>query len=314
MWSSALRQRNDIAQIPLAQLTTWRIGGMADVLTLSNEQDIPEVMAQSEHHFLGKGANLLVSDAPLRKPVIRLDRRFASSEWVAPGLLRVGAAHDLAVLVGRCCREGWGGLQGLAGVPASIGGALRMNAGTAHAWILDVVERVQVVVPGAGQLQWLHRSELTPVYRSAGLPPGTWLLACELRLHRADPEELLAHMRQCKQAKAASQPLAQASAGCVFKNPQPDLPAGKLIDSLGLKGRSCGAAVVSTQHANFIINTGGATAAQVARLIRHVRAVAKQQADIDLQMEVQVWEMDDQWFAPQRGDEVPPQEEDDHVR
>ena len=140
MWSQALRQRNAIETRSLADLTTFRIGGPAQVLTLEDPMDLPEVIACERKHFLGKGANLLVCDDELQQPVVRLGQTFRSVERLQESsdevLLRVGAAHDLALLIGRCCREGLGGLEGLAGVPATIGGALAMNAGTASHWLM----------------------------------------------------------------------------------------------------------------------------------------------------------------------------------
>lgn len=299
-WRQALGEHCELARIPLAKLTTMAIGGEADVVTVTEASDLPRLLAAGEWHFLGKGANLLVHDAPLEQPVLRLHRRLSQRQWLQQddrqGILRVGGAHDLARLIGICARDGWGGLEGLAGVPASIGGALCMNAGTASAWIFDCVERVQVLLPNDSQLRWFSRAELNPVYRDSGLPRGTFFINCELRLHKDDPRRLLHTASTLKRAKAASQPLAAASAGCIFKNPRPDLPAGKLIDELGLKGCRVGGAQISQQHGNFIINTGGAQAREVAALIRHIRYHAQQQRGIDLSLEVQRWEIPESWF------------------
>ena len=303
-WSHGLLNRNKLEEIPLAKLTTFRIGGLGQVLTIDDPQDLPEVMACEAKHFLGKGANLLVCDEPLAQPVVRLGKSFARVERLDEGpdavRLRVGAGHDLALLTGRCCRDGLGGLEGLSGVPATIGGALAMNAGTASHWLFDVIERVQVVLPDAPAPQWFERGECQPVYRSSGFPPGSFFVACELRLMPGVAADLQGHAQQIKAKKAASQPLSAASAGCMFKNPRPDLPAGKLVQELGLKGERIGNAEVSEIHGNFIVNCGGASAADVAALVRLIRGRAAAERGVDLHMEVQLWELNPERFAPDR--------------
>lgn len=300
-WSPALLERNNEALLPMAQLTTMRIGGPAKVLTIDHLEDLGEALREQPCHFLGKGANLLVSDEPLRAPVLRLGKSFAQYQWLSEGdeaLLRVGAAHDLALLIGRCCRDGYAGLEGLAGVPATVGGALCMNAGTAKHWIFDCLSRVQVLLPAATTAEWFDREQCQPQYRHSGFPAGTFFVACEFRLRRATAASLVATAKQLKAAKAASQPLSAASAGCIFKNPSPQLPAGRLIDELGLKGTVIGGAQISEQHGNFIINQGGALAHDVAALVRLIRGRARRERGIDLSLEVQRWELPDEIFEP----------------
>ena len=301
-WTGQLRNRNTIETKRLSELTTFRIGGPAEVVTLEDPMDLPEIIACEPKHFLGKGANLLVTDQQLQHPVVRLGSYFRRVERLQETddfvLLRVGAAHDLALLIGRCCREGLGGIEGLAGVPATIGGALAMNAGTASHWLFDVIERVQVLLPNELEPRWFLRDECEPVYRSSGFPVGTFFIACELRLQRADRSELQTRAKAVKQKKAASQPLHAASAGCMFKNPRPDLAAGKLVQDLGLKGKRIGDAQISEVHGNFILNCGHAQAAEVAELVRFIRAQALHHQNIELHMEVQLWEINPSLFEP----------------
>ncbi len=285
--------RNRIEQKPLAAATTMRIGGPATMVTLQDRQDLPELLAQS-HRWLGKGANLLVGDHGIEEPVVKLGDVFKDIH-IEPvigdrALVRVGAAADLAELISLCVKAGLAGPEGLAGVPATVGGALRMNAGTSTCWMLDWVSRVEVVSPDSDQPVWLERAQLPASYRSCGLPVGTLLLGCEMFLATDDPVKLKGTATRLKQAKAASQPLALPSAGCVFKNPTPQLPAGRLIQELGLKGARVGQAEVSTVHANFIVNPNRtATCAEVEQLIHRIRECAWRERGVVLNMEVETW-------------------------
>jgi UDP-N-acetylmuramate dehydrogenase len=291
--SAELRARNRVGEVRLADLTTMRIGGPATVLHLEDRRDLPELLALP-HRWLGKGANLLVGDAGVDELVVRLGTEFDRCEILGTeaGKTRVavGAAHDLAKLIAATVKAGLAGPEGLAGVPATVGGALRMNAGTSTCWTLDWVTRVEVVLPGKDTPRWIERAEMAAAYRVCGLPAGVLFLGCELGLAAGDPEQLKATATRLKQAKAATQPLALPSAGCVFKNPAPTMPAGKLIDELGLKGARSGGAEVSTVHANFIVNPERtATAADVADLVRRIRRAAWSERGIDLHMEVETW-------------------------
>ncbi len=288
-----LLSRNRLERVRLADLTTMRIGGPADLLWLEDRRDLPEVLEQP-HRWLGKGANLLVGDEGVPELVVKLGAAFDTCTVgpVTDGktVVRVGAAFDLAKLIGLSVKAGLAGPEGLAGVPATVGGALRMNAGTSTTWILDHVTRVEVVLPGTTTPQWIERADLPAAYRTCGLPAGVLFLGCELALAPEDPAVLQATATRLKQAKAASQPLAQPSAGCVFKNPRPDLPAGKLIDDLGLKGTRIGGAEISTIHGNFIINPGrSAFAGDVAALVRVIRTRAWKERAVELKMEVETW-------------------------
>ena len=286
-------RRNRVEQVRLAAYTTMRIGGPATLVTLESRADLPELLGQP-HRWLGRGANLLIGDEGVPEPVVRLGESFATLEIgeIVGGRARVraGAAVDLAELIAACVKSGLAGPEGLAGVPATVGGALRMNAGTSTCWMLDWVSRVEVVLPGEVEPRWLERSVLPASYRSSGLPHGTLFLDCEMELATADSALLKATATRLKQAKAATQPLALPSAGCVFKNPAPTMPAGKLIDELGLKGEHIGDAEISAVHANFIVNrTRAASCADVVALIRRIRERAWRERGVVLTMEVETW-------------------------
>lgn len=287
------QRRNRLEQIRLAAYTTMRIGGPATLVTLDAREDLPELLAMP-HRWLGRGANLLVGDDGVAEPVVRLGAAFSAIQIgdVVGGraTVTVGAATDLAELIAACIKAGLAGPEGLAGVPATIGGALKMNAGTSTCWMLDWVSRVEVILLGENTPRWLERAALPASYRSCGLPAGTVFLGAEMILATGDPVVLKATASRLKQAKAASQPLALPSAGCVFKNPSPTMPAGKLIDELGLKGERHGDAEISTVHANFIVNrTRTASCADVVALIRRIREQAWRERGVVLTMEIETW-------------------------
>lgn len=296
MFTPAFLARNPIREVRLAELTTARIGGPATLVTMEAREDLAELVSRP-HRWIGRGANLLVGDAGVPEPVARLGRAFAG---LAIGdrhgdrtTVRVGAAVDLAELVTTCIKAGLAGPEGLAGVPATVGGALRMNAGTATCWLLDLVARIEVLMPGASDPCWLERAQVPASYRCCGLPTGTLLLGCELELASGDPELLRATAATLKARKAATQPLAQPSFGCTFKNPAQDLPAGRLIDELGFKGLRVGGALVSPVHANFIVNPQRtATCADVVTIIQRIRAAAWRQRAVVLELEVETWNAD----------------------
>ncbi len=293
MFSTDFRAKNQVTDVRLATRTTMKVGGPAQLVSFDDRGSLGELL-DVPHRWLGKGANLLVDDAGVGEAVVVLGPAFDTCE-LSPArggvaLVQAGAALDLAELIAACIAAGLAGPEGLSGVPASVGGALRMNAGTSTCWMLDWVSRVEVVLPGERAPRWLERAEMPASYRDSGLPHGTLFLGCELSLAEGDPAALRAQGAKLKKAKAASQPLAQPSAGCVFKNPTPELPAGKLIDELGLKGLRVGGAMVSPVHANFIVNPERtATCSDVSALVRTIRDRAWRERGIELRMEIETW-------------------------
>lgn len=278
---------------PLAPYTNFRIGGPADLLARPRDAaqlaDVVRAAADAELplRVLGAGNNVLVSDAGVRGMIVQLTSNAFRRVSIDGNRVRAAAGANLPRLVHHCCRVGLGGLVGLAGVPATLGGALRMNAGTQHGEIGRFVTWLDVLEPD-GSRRRLSRAAAAFRYRQSGLDRRI-VLECELELPIGDADELLRTMRAIKRAKAAHQPLAARCAGCIFKNPPGDA-AGRLIDAAGFKGRVRGGAQVSERHANFIVNRGGATSRDVVALAEDIRRAVFERQGIVLEYEIQIWE------------------------
>jgi UDP-N-acetylmuramate dehydrogenase len=280
---------------PLAGLTTFGLGGPAEVLA---EPDSPEELTRLMHFIraqdipwfiLGGGSNLLVRDGGVPGVVIRLGHGFAEIKIAVQEdhiALEAGAAAPTAQIVSLCRREGYAGLEFLAGIPGWIGGAVAMNAGTHEGQILDRVIRITCLNRDA-ELESTLRKDLVADYRSLELPEGTIILGVEFRLEQAAPEAVEAKVKDNLARRSATQPKGVKSAGCIFKNPAGDY-AGRLIDEAGLKGKSAGRAWVSEDHANFIVHRGKATAEQVLRLIERVRQTILDKYNVELETEIRV--------------------------
>ncbi|RDI96538.1 UDP-N-acetylmuramate dehydrogenase [Meiothermus sp. QL-1] len=264
-----------VEHLPLARLTTLGVGGMAEVWTVENLEDLKKA-TQAPYRVLGNGSNLLVSDKGVRERVIRLSGEFAAwspdlSGWVGAGAL-------LPSLLQAAARLGLSGLEGLYGIPAQVGGAVRMNAGTRFGEMKDALEAVEVFHDGALHLYQPH--ELGFGYRRSALPPGGIVTRVRFRLSPTSPEAVQARMALVDGARKG-QPK-RKSAGCAFKNPPGD-SAGRLIDAMGLKGTRVGRAMISHEHGNFLVNLGGATAAELFALVKRVQSV------LPLELEWEVW-------------------------
>ncbi|MCB9778536.1 MAG: UDP-N-acetylmuramate dehydrogenase [Alphaproteobacteria bacterium] len=272
---------------PLARRGFWRIGGPADAwVEVPDEAALAGLMALGAPVTLvGAGSNLLVADAGIRGLAVKLVGALRDGT-VGPDGAVVGGGMMNAVLLKRLERAGLGGAAALAGVPGTLGGAVRMNAGWTLGEIGDRVTAVDVVLPG-GARERLLQDALAFSYRRARLPPGAVVVQVHLDL-LSDPsavaeeaETIRAHLARRK----ATQPLDQPSCGSVFKNP-PGTSAGREIDAAGLKGTKRGGARISDLHANFIVNTGGATADDVWWLVQHARQVVFDRTGIQLEPEV----------------------------
>jgi len=276
---------------PLAPRTTFRVGGEADCyVEPRNETDLAGVLglcAEFDVPFflLGRGSNLLVRDGGIRGVVAALsDAAFSRIETQGERLW-CGAGARLKGVAQAAREGGLGGLEFLEGIPGTLGGALRMNAGAMGAWTYDVVESVRLM-ERSGRIDEWPRGSLDVGYRQCRELHDRIGLSAVLR-GRWVPREQIEERRRCyNERRWATQPAA-ASAGCVFKNPSA-IPAGQLIDQLGLKGYRVGGAAVSELHANFIVNLGGATAGEVLALIEVVRERARSQRGLELETEVQI--------------------------
>lgn len=275
----------------LARHTTYRIGGKADLfVTCHSYHALRRAVAVLDREqvpwvILGKGSNLLVSDDGYRGAVITLGREFQRSVLFDDGCtLTVGAGIITARLVNDALSRGLSGLEFAVGIPGTLGGAVSMNAGTRDEWIGSLVEDVVTYCPGEGIKHYSH-DDVFWGYRTCTLPRNEIILEVVLRLKPADKADIRAKMERYLTRRKHSQPIGTASCGSVFRNP-PDQSVGKLIDDCGLKGFSVGGAEVSSVHANFIVNKGTATAADVAAVISHVREKVKEKYGVELQPEV----------------------------
>jgi UDP-N-acetylenolpyruvoylglucosamine reductase len=276
---------------PLARHTTLRVGGPADVyVEPASEAELAAVLRfcrrlKQPFFLLGRGSNLLVRDGGFRGVVICLAHAHFSSIAVENQRLRCGTGAKLRAVAVEAKRHGLAGLEFLEGIPGSLGGALRMNAGALGGSIFQVVESVRLM-DFEGRAEERPASELPATYRSCPALKTHIALAAVLRGKPGQPEAIEQLMNEHSRKRWQSQPAAP-SAGCMFRNPA-SIPAGKLIDELGMKGTRVGGAVISDKHANFIVNDGTATASDVLALIELVRARARAQRGIELEPEVEI--------------------------
>lgn len=288
-----------------APLPTWmRVGGRADALArphdLEQLRDLLIAFAGEPIRILGDGANLLVDDDGVDGLVISLEHfdevlpvADRDPDRIGPVTLRIGAGVNLPRLIVETVRDGLSGLETLAGIPATVGGAVIMNAGGAFGQIADVVSRVEAVTR-AGETVIIPRNEIHFDYRHSGLS-HLIITAADLTLKRlpeAERPALRDRLKEVMAYKKNSQPMADNSAGCVFKNPiyqGQRTSAGKLIDQAGCKGMTVGGACVSHAHANFITTAEGCKAGDVIDLMLKVRDAVRAKHNVELQPEVVIW-------------------------
>jgi UDP-N-acetylenolpyruvoylglucosamine reductase len=276
---------------PLAAKTTMRVGGAARVYAEpASLADLQTVLREAADHairvfVLGRGSNLIVPDAGVDGVVVSLAHAAWSAFEVRPdGRVWAGAGLRLKNLCGLAAKEGLAGFEFLEGIPASVGGALRMNAGAMGGWIFDVVEEVQFMLLD-GEVKTLTKPAMHVGYRHCTELQNAIALGALLRpASRGESAEIRRQMESFAAKRHESQPR-EPSAGCIFKNP-PGESAGRLIDQCGLKGARVGDAEVSPVHANFIVNRGGATSADIIELVRQIRRRVHEMKSIDLQPEV----------------------------
>src|SRR5579864_3818757 len=276
----------------LAELTSLGIGGTTDLLRIHKHESIPGLLSLLDaqgvpHRFLGGGSNLLVSDGEL--PWVVLQLASPEPDVVLEGnFAQVDAAADLGRTVTYCAKHDLGGMEGLIGVPGTVGGALRMNAGAYGMQIGTYVREVKLYRAGERKIEILRGDQISFEYRHTSFAPDDMMLAVKLELPSKPYQEILQGIRLCNEKRRASQPLGQKSAGCIFKNPQGG-SAGRMIDELGLKGTSVGDARVSDRHANFFVNAGKASAKDMLALIADVRERVRRSFGVILENEVVVW-------------------------
>lgn len=286
--------------VPMKDYTSFRIGGNADVMAFPEEEtDLMELMkfAYSKRFpvfFLGGGTNLLVRDGGIRGIVVNISQGLGGVSWHeeagGDGEAQVkcvaGAGVKLSKLAGVAEERGLSGLEFATGIPGTLGGALLMNAGAYGGEMKDVVDGVEIL-DRKGKKGFIPASELNLSYRSSKLPEGAAIIRLHLKLKKTEAVEVKARMEEIRGKRAASASIPYPSAGSVFKNPEGE-SAGRLIDDAGLKGERSGGAEVSTEHANYIVNKGSATARDVLALMALIRDKVYGGEGIVLEPEIKV--------------------------
>jgi UDP-N-acetylmuramate dehydrogenase len=280
---------------PLSRHTSFRIGGPAEVwVEVTDALEIRRVQAVAAAtalplFVLGGGTNVLVSDCGVRGIVLHLGRPLAALQWRANGSgqhVRAGAAAPLRRLVNEAVDRNLSGLEFAEGIPGTVGGGLLMNAGAFGGEIADVVELVEGVA-ATGEVQQLPRSALNFGYRHFDLPPGFIVTHLQFLLQPDDSDAIRARRAEAKRRRASHQPLGYPNAGSVFKNP-PGQFAARLLEAAGLKGCRRGGAMFSHQHANFIVNVAGATAADVRGLMEEAARRVRELSGVQLEPEIRL--------------------------
>ncbi len=278
-----------LTEVPLSECCTWRIGGpaallaeprspgeLADLLGSVREEGLP-------WWLIGNGSNLLFPDEGLPGVVIRLAGEFRELQ-VREHVIHCGAAVPVGSLARRAAREGLSGLEFLVGIPALLGGALRMNAGAHGSETGNVVEAVQVL-QADGSTSWLESEELDFSYRRCGALSESTALFARLCMNPGSAEQVRERTQACQKYRQETQPLRAWTCGSVFKRPGPELYPGKLIEEAGFKGQRCGDIEVSSVHANFFVNHGEGTAAQVLELVERVKEGVYEHSGVRLEEE-----------------------------
>ena len=287
---SAAGQAEILKNEPMSRHTTFQVGGPADyyiepenaeslaaLINVCRAEDIP-------YTVIGKGSNLLVGDKGYRVVILRIGEKMAFCD-VEKKRIVAGAGITLAALARNACSAGLGGLEFAAGIPGSLGGAVTMNAGAYGGEMKDVITAVQVLTK-EGEILWIAGEQMNFAYRnSAVIEQGYLVLAAEMVLEKKDVNEIKALMADLAERRRSKQPLEYHSAGSTFKRPEGYF-AGKLIEDAGLKGYAVGAACVSEKHAGFVVNKGGATAADIMAVCSHVAETVQEKFGVSLEMEV----------------------------
>ena len=285
--------------VPMASYTWYGLGGPAAVMAHpASVQQLSALAAYCHEnampvYVLGSGANLLVEDDGIPGIVVQLDDPCFQDLNIAGTTVATGAGYDLMKLVLETSKAGLAGLECLAGIPATVGGAVRMNAGGAFGDIGQSVSRIQVM-DNTGHVYYRDSEDLVFGYRKTNIA-ARFILSVEFELTREDPDSLVRRVKELFLYKKNSQPMAAHSPGCTFKNPIDDAArvgprtAGQLIDDAGLKGHRIGRVQVSQQHANFVIAEPGASAAEVVAVLEHIESTVFARYGVRLEREIVQW-------------------------
>ena len=276
---------------PMSKHTTFRIGGAAEVFAAPDARELPQLLAMAKGAdvpvtVIGNGSNLLVGDRGIRGLVIEIGERM-SEVRIEGTILVAGAGALLSKAAQTAAAAGLGGLEFAAGIPGSVGGAVVMNAGAYGGEMKDVLQSVKVLTE-EGELLILTTEELELGYRHSCVPERKYIVVeATMELAAKPEEEIRAYMAELRAKRIEKQPLEYPSAGSTFKRPEGYF-AGKLIMDAGLRGYTVGGAQVSEKHCGFVINKGGATAADVRQLMQDVHDRVKEQFDVELEPEVKM--------------------------
>lgn len=278
---------------PLAQHTWYSIGGNADYFatpkTVEQLSAIMKIASENSLpiYIMGHGSNLLISDEGVNGVVIKLEGDEFGGINFDGNTVTVGGAVNLSKFVLECVRQSLGGLEGLTGVPGTVGGAIRMNSGGGFGDIGSVVDSV-MMMDQQGNVFEKKRPVLAFSYKSVNILEGGVIISATFKLHGANQEQLLKRIKEIWIYKKNNQPSSRRNAGCVFRNPQGQ-SAGEIIERAGLKGFVQGKAKVSDKHANIIVVEDECSSNDVLALIGHICDVVEQNAGIELQTEIDIW-------------------------
>jgi UDP-N-acetylmuramate dehydrogenase len=275
---------------PMSRHTSWRVGGKADLFFIpSSVEDLQAFLrdldADTPIFWLGVGSNLLVRDGGIRGVVVSATGVLKDLERIDTYLVRAGSGVPCTQLARQCIRWGLGPSEFFAGIPGTVGGALTMNAGAHGGETWERVESVRTI-DRRGEIHQRSPAEYSVGYRSVTGPSNEWFLEATFRFEPGVTASMEA-MKAMLERRKATQPLGLPSCGSVFRNPPGD-HAARLIEAAGLKGYRIGGAEVSPKHANFIINTGDATATDIEELIEHVRQTVIERHGVELRHEVRI--------------------------
>ena len=277
---------------PLANHTTWKIGGPARLLVIPKDIEclITTLVITNERNvpafIIGRGSNLLISDEGIEGVVVKITDCLDHLEVNGEEVL-VGAGYSLIKLATILSKQGLSGLEFAGGIPGSVGGAVFMNAGAHKSDISKILKKARVLYPD-GTEKWYNNEEMGFSYRTSRLQKDQGIcLEAIFVLEKGNREEIVAEIQKNKQYRKMTQPWDYPCCGSVFRNP-PGHHAGKLIEDAGLKGFTIGGAQVSTMHANFIVNVGGAKAVDVLKLIDYIKAEVYRKYNVEMETEVEM--------------------------
>ena len=279
----------------LSEYTTIGIGGPVPIVYLpEKETELAELLKSltsegKKFRVIGNGSNVLVDDRGIDEVIVctRSLERILRSEGE---VLTADAGYPMAQLAYQSASKGLSGLEFAVGIPGSIGGVVRMNAGAHGHTIGEVVESVRMI-QSDGTVRTATNHDLQFTYRSSAIPPDAIVTEVNLKLTPDDSKKIHARIREFNEHRTSTQPIREKSAGCIFKNPGP-CAAGKAIEDAGLKGFGIGGAIVSEIHGNFIVNRSQATFEDVLQLIDHIKKTVRETQHIDLHEEVIIWRKD----------------------